>query len=81
MIAQVVYGWLHGGTGEMLYVYQKKDSWGVSKKLSMATSFRSIEAANEHYLSKHAFPEDYEASTTNGYLKYMDIRTKQIILF
>lgn len=81
MKRQVVYGWLHGGDAEMLYVYQTRDSWGVTKKLPEASIFRSVPAAIEHYLSKHAFPEDYEAGTRNGYLRFLDVSTGQIILF
>lgn len=80
-MASIVYGWLHGGTGQPLYVYQKQNTWGVTVKLEEATKFSSVQACNEHFLSKHSFPENYEHCTRDGFLKYLNIESKQLTLF
>lgn len=54
----------------MVYVWQGDGQWNITTHIDEATFFDSIEACNQHYLSKCAFPEDYEESTRNGFLKY-----------
>lgn len=75
-----IYGW-HSAEGNRLFVYQKPNTWGVTNDLEKASAFGSVQDCIDHYLSKHAWPEDYEEYTRNGYLFFINQATNQIKLF
>lgn len=77
---QFIYGWL-SRSGKQLWVYERESAWGVTEDPKEAAVFPSVQACADHWVYKHRWPEDYIPHTTNGYLKYLDLSTKQTKLF
>lgn len=76
----MIYGWMHGNGKTPLYVYQNKgESWGVTEDIRKATHFPDKQACADHYLSKCAFPEEFEENITNGHLHFMDNKGQLLI--
>lgn len=78
-MASIIYGW-ESSKGEQLFVYQNGPSWGVVRNFNQGTRFNSIQICIQHWLGKHAFPEEYEHLLHKNHLKFFNAKTKQQIL-
>jgi len=78
---EIIVFWLHGGNGLPLFPYRSEGgSFGVDYDSKRTMIFRNIEAVKKWWSSIHRFPEDYEHCLYNGYLKYMDRRSGQLLM-
>lgn len=76
-----IYGWNKGGPDPVpLYVYDTGSTWGVTEDPGKAKVFPTIEACQEHYLSKHSFPEKYRENLHNGYVIYYNPDPVQVVI-
>lgn len=76
------YGWLNGDGVTMQYVELGRMgfSWGITTDFNEATSFKSIEECQKHWLEIHAFPDMYRKRLNDGYLKYFEDNGQMIIV-
>jgi hypothetical protein len=77
---KIKYGW-QSGDGKQLYVTQSTgSSWGVSAFFDEGKIFDTIQDCIQHWLGKHAFPDNYEYLLHEDYLHFFDAKTKQQLM-
>jgi hypothetical protein len=61
-----------------VYLYENDRGWGATESRDLATRYTNAVEAIQVYISKHAFPEDYEANIKKGQIRAEAVEQPEI---